>query len=69
MHDGSIATLPAVIDHYVAVGASRAKTAQLDGKLQPLLLDNSGRADLVSFLESLTDPEFASAASLPCQRQ
>ena len=69
MHSGSIATLPAVIDHYVAIGASRAKTEQLDAKLGPLVLDNAARADLVSFLESLTDPQFTNVANLPCQRQ
>jgi cytochrome c peroxidase len=67
MHDGSIATLQAVVEHYVAIGTQRNENAQLDAKLRPLVLDNDERADLVSFLESLSDPEFASGANLPCR--
>ena len=67
MHDGSIATLQAVVEHYVAMGAQRKENPRLDAKLRPLVLDNDERADLVSFLESLSDPEFASGANLPCR--
>jgi len=67
MHDGSIATLQAVIEHYAAIGTQREENPQLDAKLRPLVLDNGERADLVSFLESLSDPEFASGANLPCR--
>ena len=69
MHDGSIATLDAVLEHYVAMGARRAQSGQvsgLDSKLAPIMLDNGERADLVSFLQSLTDVEFASGVNLPC---
>jgi cytochrome c peroxidase len=67
MHDGSIATLQAVVEHYVTIGTQREENPQLDAKLRPLVLDNDERADLVSFLESLSDPEFASGANLPCR--
>jgi cytochrome c peroxidase len=67
MHDGSVATLAGVIDRYVAVGANKSADSRLDSKLRPLLLDNAARADLVSFLESLTDPEFANPGRLPCK--
>jgi len=67
MHDGSLATLEEVIDHYVEVGGrhyahNRART-YIDPRLRPLLLSPQERSDLVAFLESLTDPEFVAAAS------
>jgi cytochrome c peroxidase len=51
MHDGSIATLAAVVDYY-ADGA--APHDGLDPRLRRLDLDAGARADLVAFLESLT---------------
>ncbi len=55
MHDGSIATLRGVVDHYAdlnpaAAGAHHAR----DPLLQPLDLTDAERDDLVAFLESLT---------------
>jgi cytochrome c peroxidase len=44
MHDGSIASLPEVVEFYVA-----------GGRGTPLSLDARERAALVAFLESLTD--------------
>lgn len=62
MHDGSIATLDEVIDHYAAGG--RARRAR--GKASPLqssfvrgfALSKRERADLLAFLEALTDHTF-----------
>ncbi len=58
MHDGSIATLSEVIDHYAAGGRANLVGKENLNK-SPLLsgfeLDDSERMDLISFLESLTD--------------
>jgi cytochrome c peroxidase len=56
MHDGSIATLAEVIDHYVAGGRAHANPNR-DPRLRPLDLTTQNKADLVAFLESLTDEE------------
>ena len=69
MHDGSIATLEAVIEHYAAGG--RAPTtvngqATGDGRLNPnksgfvggFELSNQEKTDLINFLKSLTDDSF-----------
>lgn len=55
MHDGSIATLEAVLDHYVAGG--RTTNPNRSTGLAPLTLTADERRDLVAFLESLTDQE------------
>jgi cytochrome c peroxidase len=55
MHDGSIATLDAVLDHYVAGG--RTPNPNRSTGLAPLVLTRDERRDLVAFLESLTDQE------------
>jgi cytochrome c peroxidase len=66
MHDGSIATLDAVIDHYAAGGrtldkAPHAGTGSRNPLKDPLVhgftLSASERADLLAFLDSLTDRE------------
>ncbi|HWK53929.1 MAG TPA: di-heme enzyme, partial [Hyphomicrobiales bacterium] len=59
MHDGSIATLDEVLDHYVAGG--RAKNPQLTEFLVPLELSAQDRTDLLAFLHSLTDQNVVSA--------
>ena len=51
MHDGSFANLAAVIDHYAAGGEPNPL---LDPKLRPLALSARDKADLVSFLKTLT---------------
>ncbi len=57
MHDGSMATLNAVIDHYAKGGRSRGpNTSPL---LQGFRLSARERADLIAFLESLTDVALA----------
>jgi cytochrome c peroxidase len=55
MHDGSLASLEQVIDHYARGGH---KTAQRDPHVRPLVLSPAERADLIDFLQSLTDREF-----------
>lgn len=55
MHDGSIPTLEAVIDHYAAGG--RGKHANKTDLLQPFRLSEAERRDLIEFLKSLTDLE------------
>jgi cytochrome c peroxidase len=46
MHDGKLATLGAVLDHYVSA------------QLRPFTLSAEERGDLRAFLDSLTDPQF-----------
>jgi cytochrome c peroxidase len=55
MHDGSIPSLKEVIDHYER-GAHRSP--RLDPRVRPLLLSKDERADLLAFLQSLTDQDF-----------
>ena len=53
MHDGSLATLPAVVQHYSALNEERLHA---DGEriLRPLRLDAEQAADLLAFLRSLS---------------
>jgi cytochrome c peroxidase len=51
MHDGSLATLSAVIDFYVTGGGD---DPDRDPRLKPLDLDAAGKQALIAFLESLT---------------
>jgi cytochrome c peroxidase len=55
MHDGSLATLEAVVEQYDAGGRGHANT---DPLIQPLGLNATEKADLVAFLRALTDDEF-----------
>ena len=55
MHDGSLLTLEDVIDAYVAGGRGNANT---DPTIHPLDLSTSEKADLLAFLEALTDEAF-----------
>jgi cytochrome c peroxidase len=55
MHDGSIATLAGVLEHYVAGG--RTPNPNRSTGLAPLTLTADERRDLIAFLESLTDQE------------
>lgn len=55
MHDGSIATLPEVIEHYNSGGAANP---QKDDRIKPLQLTSQEKSDLLEFLHSLTDNEF-----------
>jgi len=67
MHDGSIATLSEVLDHYAAGGRTIDTGPYAGvGSASPLVSDlvrgftlsEQERADVMAFLESLTDPEF-----------
>jgi cytochrome c peroxidase len=51
MHDGSLATLAAVIDHYDQGFVQRPS---LDSQMRPLGLTSEEKSDLLAFLESLT---------------
>ena len=53
MHDGSIAALGEVLDHYVAGG--RAPNPRQSDSIRPLSLREDERRDLIAFLQSLTD--------------
>jgi cytochrome c peroxidase len=55
MHDGSLPSLDAVLDHYVRGGH---KTALQDRRVRPFVLSQAERVDLLEFLASLTDREF-----------
>ena len=64
MHDGSIATLREVIEHYDRGGRARreGKAAPLrDPLIAPLGLTGREKGQLEAFLRSLTDPRFASS--------
>jgi cytochrome c peroxidase len=54
MHDGSFATLDAVVDHYASGGH---KNPELDPLVRGFTLPAQDRADLIAFLRSLTDEE------------
>jgi cytochrome c peroxidase len=54
MHDGSLATLEAVLDHYSSGGH---KNPELDPLIRGFTLSVQDRADLIAFLRSLTDEE------------
>lgn len=55
MHDGSMATLEDVIDHYTAGG--KVDQPNKTHILRPLTLTASEKSDLIEFLKSLTDQE------------
>ena len=57
MHDGSIATLGAVVDHYAAGGRAAGNPGK-DPRLAGFAISEEGKADLVAFLEALTDRAF-----------
>lgn len=55
MHDGSVATLERVIEHYNSGGSDHPNKS---GLVRPLLLAGQDKKDLLAFLRSLTDFEF-----------
>lgn len=62
MHDGSLATLRDVVDHYNNGGITKTTDPVndfLSGGIRPLDLTEAEILDLVAFLESLTSPRFA----------
>jgi cytochrome c peroxidase len=54
MHDGSLPTLAAVIDHY---DGKFTRRDSLDDFMKPLNLDPQERADLIAFLQTLTSDD------------
>ena len=55
MHDGSMATLEQVVEHYNSGGKSHFNKSSL---IKPLYLTAQDKTDLVNFLKSLTDYSF-----------
>lgn len=73
MHDGSIASLEAVIDHYAAGGreistgpnaGSGSKNPYKSGFVKGFELSPQEKADLLAFLNSLTDEQFLNNPAL-----
>jgi cytochrome c peroxidase len=64
MHDGRFPSLEAVLDHYFGLGK---RAIRYDRRLPRVSLDMQQKADLVAFLNSLTDEDFVrqSAAASP----
>jgi len=59
MHDGSIASLPEVIDFYAAGGRGRGRTnPNKSERIAGFELAPGEKEDLIAFLKSLTDREF-----------
>jgi len=56
MHDGSIATLEEVLDHYSAGGRAH-ENPNKDRRMHKMDLTFQNRVDLIAFLRSLTDEE------------
>jgi len=54
MHDGSVATLAAVIDHY---DAGFVRRPSLDAEMRPLGLTATEKTDLLAFLDALTSAD------------
>jgi cytochrome c peroxidase len=64
MHDGSVASLSDAIDHYAQggrqlPGGPDADNHLIDRRIQPFVLSPQQKSDLIAFLASLTDSEFA----------
>jgi cytochrome c peroxidase len=73
MHDGSIATLDEVLDHYAAGGRtiSSGPNAGVDSQsplqdplIRPIAMTPDERADLLAYFESLTDTELLTDPAL-----
>ncbi len=65
MHDGSIPTLEAVVDHYAAGGRTRAahpRNPAIDTLMTGFELTPDERRQLVAFLHALTDQSFVDRA-------
>jgi len=55
MHDGSLATLEEIIEHYNSGGKNHSHKSDL---IQPLQLSKQEKKNLIAFLKSLTDESF-----------
>jgi cytochrome c peroxidase len=63
MHDGSIATLPEVIEHYAAGGRASGSPRKSD-RLTGFSISEEETGDVVAFLEHLTDRTFVTRPDL-----
>jgi cytochrome c peroxidase len=54
MHDGSMATLEEVIDHFASGGIDHPNKSDL---MRPFELGSEAKADLIAFLNTLTDEQ------------
>ncbi|MDH4107129.1 MAG: c-type cytochrome [Gammaproteobacteria bacterium] len=66
MHDGSLATLREVVEHYNNGGVTNPDdpvNAFLSGGIRPLNLTEQEIDDLVAFMEALTSPQFRAASA------
>jgi cytochrome c peroxidase len=65
MHDGSLATLEEVVEHYDNGGftGEGPATPYLSGGIRPLNLTEQQEDDLVAFLKALTSPQVAAMAA------
>ncbi|NBV12760.1 MAG: cytochrome-c peroxidase [Sphingobacteriia bacterium] len=61
MHDGSIASLEAVVQHYMSGGKGHPNQSPL---IKPFTLTLQEQQDLIAFLKSLTDESFLNRQSL-----
>ena len=66
MHDGSLATLEEVIDHYDRGGRGHEST---DPNIRKLDLTAAEKRDLAAFLNALTDETFLGDPKLSRSRQ
>lgn len=69
MHDGSLATLREVVEHFNRGGATtpgRFARQYLSRELRPLGLHDEEIDDIVAFLESLTSPSVAASRHASC---
>jgi len=64
MHDGSLATLDDVLDHYASGGAPGVPTNLTSGFVRGFNLTAQQRQDVLALLEALTDAEFVANPQL-----
>lgn len=67
MHDGTVATLEAVIEHYAAGGRAAqvgARSPLAAPQIAGFPISDAEKADLIAFLEALTDESFLSDPSI-----
>lgn len=60
MHDGSLKTISAVVEHYISGGKNHRNKSEL---IKPLILNNQEKNDLIDFLNTLTDFQFINVKS------
>ena len=65
MHDGSLPTLDAVLDHYAHGGRGNPRQ---DPRIRAVALSESEHAELIAFLQSLTDRDFVENPQFSSQK-